>query len=353
MFELLKTLCELPGPGGDEGPVQDCLMEKWADRVESIRMTGMGNVIARVGGRGPKLLIGAHADEVGFIVKYISADGYLFLSSGQRDLDQRPSLRSPYAMPIGAPALVLTREGPAEGVFATLTGHILTPYQRQKALLDWNDVWIDIGARSRAQVEIRGVAVGDRVIWNPPTQRMGDLAYGKAMDDRVALVIMDRLLDELDRSRLAYDLTLVSTVQEEIGLIGAESVVGETGCELAIALDIGLAGDVPGVDQRDVSARLGLGPVIVHKDLYNYSRPLTLALEKAADEAHIPYQAAVYSIYGSDAGAFMRHGVPSALITVATRYTHSPFEMLHLRDVELTVRLLKAFLEATGPLVRG
>ena len=94
---------------------------------------------------------------------------------------------------------------------------------------------------SKLQSE-HGIAVGDRVIWNPPTRRMGQLVYGKAMDDRVCLAIMDRLLELLDFDRLAYDLTYVSTVQEEIGLVGAESAAEQAGCEIAIALDVGLEG---------------------------------------------------------------------------------------------------------------
>jgi len=203
---------------------------------------------------------------------------------------------------------------------------------------------IAVGLVTEVGAGVQGVQVGDRVIWNPPTRRMGDLAYGKAMDDRVLLAIMDRLLDVLDRQRLAYDVTFASTVQEETGLIGAESVPGDVECDLALALDVGLVGDVPGVDQRDAAARLGDGPMIVHKDFISYHRPLIRALTNAAQAARIPVQHAVFSVFGSDAGAFIRRGVPAALVAVPTRYTHSPFEMVHLHDVEATVQLLKAFL---------
>jgi endoglucanase len=205
---------------------------------------------------------------------------------------------------------------------------------------------VDIGASSREQALAQGVLVGDRVIWNPPTRRIGDLAYGKAMDDRVLLAIMDRLLDVLDRERLAYDVTFASTIQEETGLIGAESVTAAVDCDMAIALDVGLVGDVPGVDPRDAAARLGAGPMIVHKDFISYHRPLIRALTLAAQTAHIPVQHAVFTVYGSDAGAFIRRGVPAALVAVPTRYTHSPFEMVHLGDVEQTVQLMKSFLES-------
>lgn len=345
MFELLKTLCEIPGPGGDEGLVQDLLEERWGPRVQSMERTGVGNLMAHVGGTGPRLMIASHADEICFVVKYISDDGFVWITTGGRDLAQRPSLRGGVFLPWGHPALILTTDGAVEGLFATLTGHVLTPEQRTKEKPDWNDIFVDIGATSRAEAEGCGVQVGDRVIWNPPTRRSGPFAYGKAMDDRVGLAIMDRLLDVLDRDRLAYDLLFVSTVQEELGLIGAESAAVQSQCEIAIALDIGLAGDVPGVDPRDVSARLGAGPGIVHKDLYSYSRPLTLDLMCTAKEAGIPTQPAVFGVYGSDAGAFTRHGLKAGLIAVPTRYTHSPFEMLHLDDVDWTVQLLQAFLE--------
>ncbi len=349
MFDLIKTLCELPGPAGDEGPVQAWLTEHWTPRVESIAMTGVGNLIAHVGGHGPRLVVGGHADEISFVVKHIDDNGFVWITSGQRDLEQRPSLRGPFFLPLGHPALILTTAGPVSGFFATLTGHILTPTQRKKTELDWNDVWVDIGAGSRAEARSRGVQVGDRVIWNPPTRQSGPFAYGNAMDNRVALAIMDRLLDDLDRARLAYELVFVSTVQEELGLIGAESIGRQVSADLAIALDTGLAGDVPGVDQRDVSNRLGDGPALVHKDLYSYSRLLTLALARTAQAAGVSVQNAVYGVYGSDAGAFIRQGIPAALVAVPSRYTHSPFEMVHLGDVMGAVTLLKAFLESPPP----
>ena len=345
LFELIKSYTELPGPGGDEWIVQDFVQKRWRPHVQTMTQTPVGNVIAHVGGEGPRLMLAAHADEICFVVKYIDDNGFVWIASGQRDPEQRPTLRSSVFLPWGHPALILTEAGPVECIFATLTGHVLTPAQRAMSQPTWNDIFLDVGASSRAEVEDQGIQIGDRVIWNPPTRRMGDFVYGKAMDDRVGLAIMERLLVEVDRERLAYELLFVSTVQEEIGLVGAESAAAAAGCELAIALDVGLVGDAPGVDPRDASPRLGGGPTIVHKDLSNYSRPLTRALMKTAKEAAIPVQPAVFAFYGSDASAFTRHGLQAALVVAPTRYTHSPFEMVHLTDVELTVQLLKRFLE--------
>jgi endoglucanase len=249
-----------------------------------------------------------------------------------------------YFTPMGQQALVIGREALVPGIFATLTGHVLSVDQQQKTRLDWNDLFIDLCLGSRAEVEACGIQVGDRAIWNPPTRQSGKFYYGKAMDNRVALTLMDVLLQRLDVSRLQYDLYLGSTVMEESGLYGAQSINREAQCEYAISLDVGLAGDVPGVDQRDVATRLGGGPILIHKDLYGYSFELNNRLADAALEASIPLQHAVFGIYGSDSGALVREGVAASLLTVPTRYTHSPFEMVHADDLEATLDLLLAFL---------
>lgn len=343
MYEILKTLCELAGPVGREEQVHTFLRERWRGRGLDVTLQPVGNLVARVGGSGPKLLLLGHGDEIGFAVRHISEAGFLFLSTGQRLATDRPEMRGSYALPTGQPALVLTRHGSVEGVFATLTGHVLSQRQREQSQLEWSDLWVDLCVGSRAEAEALGVRVGDRVVWNPPLRRRGDYLYGKALDNRVALTLMDALLERVRPDELAYELYLGSSVQEEIGLIGAHSINRAVGAEYAIALDIALSGDVPGVDPMDVTARLGGGPVLVHKDLYAYHAPLTHAIADAAEAANIPIQHAVFGIFGSDAGALLREGVAAALLGVPTRYTHSPFEMLHAADLERTADLLAAF----------
>ena len=345
MFDLLKTLCELPGPGGDERIVQEFLYRRWAPKVKSLRLDPVGNLIAEAGGAGRRLLIAAHADEISFIVKSISEDGFLWITTNERDDDQRPSLRGTTFLPWGHPALVLTENKAVPGYFATTTGHILTPAQKEKPSFEWGDIFVEVGARSQAEAEALGVQIGDRIVWNPPTQRIGSLVFGKAMDDRAGLAVMDRLLDVVDPSRLSYDVSFVSTVQEEIGLVGATAAAASTDCELAIAVDTGPVGDVPGIDRREATSRLGAGPIIVHKDFHQYNRPLTLSLIQTAADAGIAVQPAVGSVGGYDAAAFNRRGVQAAVVAVPVRYTHSPFETAYLADIEDTVQLLKTFLE--------
>ena len=344
MFETLKYFTELPAPGGREDLVHVPLARRWEAQVESVHLTPVGNLVAHVGGAGPKLMLVGHGDEIGFTVKHISPQGFLFITSGQRDDRMKPDLRGVYFSPIGQQALVLGSKGHLPGIFATLTGHILTPDQRAKTALDWNDMWIDVFMSSREEVEAAGIRIGDRVVWNPITTQHGKLVTGKAMDNRVSLVLMDEILTRLDRSRLQYDLYLTSTVQEEAGLIGATSINNGIGCTYAVSLDTGLSGDVPAVDQRDVSSSLGAGPVLIHKDLYSYNYDQNNRIIAAAEEAKIPLQHAAYSLYGTDSGALIRSGVAASAVVVPTRYTHSPFETLHLDDMEATVNLMLAFL---------
>ena len=228
-FEILRELMELPGPTGQEGRVLAWLRERWAGRVERLWMSKVGNLLARVGGQGPRLLIQGHADEIGFVVRAIDERGFLWLASGQAG--GTPRLR----FPAGQPALVLGRGAPVAGLFATATGHVLSEEQRARAHLEYTDLFVDIGASSRGEVLAQGIHVGAGVIWNPPARRVGSRIYGKAIDDRVALAIMTELLDTLDPAALAYDLYFAATVQEEIGLVGAASLRADIDADLAIA----------------------------------------------------------------------------------------------------------------------
>jgi endoglucanase len=339
-FEVMRELMAIPGPTGQEWRVMDWLRARWSGRAERVWTAKGGNLFAHVGGRGPRLLIEGHADEIGFVVRSVDEDGFIWLASGQAS---RSDVARRY--PVGQPALIAGRTELVEGIFATTTGHILTEQQRQKERLDFYDLFVDIGATSRDEVLARGVHPGAGVIWNPTTRRIGDRVIGKAVDDRFALAVMTVLLDDLDPSQLAYDLYFAATIQEEIGLVGADSLRSEVDADLAIALDNGPVGDFPTVDRRSLPTRLGEGPALVHKDNYaHYNRDLLWRIADVAEREGIPVQHAVWEFFGSDGDALVRQGVPAALIGLSTRYTHSPFEMFDLRDLEAAVRLVHAFI---------
>jgi tetrahedral aminopeptidase len=351
LFDLVKTLTELPGPVGHEDAVQDWLADRWAGFCGEVRRTGVNNVLARVGGSGKRLAIVGHADEICLMVKSVDEDGFLRLWPFYGDqLGHVPRWFSPTSQP----ALVLSDGGPLDGVIATASGHVVGGRSSQKERLEWNDLFVDAGFRSRLEAEARGVHAGCRVIWNPPTRRLGARAIvGKAMDDRAALAITTAAGQALaGRADLAYEVWLVSTVQEENGLIGAASVFDALAPDLCINLDVGLTGDIPGPNRLDFPCKLGAGPILVHQDSScHYSRRLIARLVELAATRQIPVQQAVFQNYGSDGAALIRRGVETALLTYPTRYTHSAIETVDEDDLARCVELIVAF--ATTPARSG
>jgi tetrahedral aminopeptidase len=337
-FELLDEITSIPGPTGQEQEVMDWCEQRWAAKAQSIERSPTGNLYARIGGQGRKVLVQAHADEIGFIVRAIDDDGFLHLATAQVMDD--PAKR----YPIGQSALVLGRHGPVEGLIATATGHVLTEDQRAKKGLSYQEFWVDIGVNSRQEAEERGVHPGSRVVWNPPMRQMGSRIYGKAIDDRMLIALMDRLLEQDIVDRLTCSLYFAVTVQEENGLIGANALFRDLKPDVAIALDVGLAGDIPAVANTFMPTALGKGPILVHKDAStHYSRDLIWDLVATAEANDIPVQHAIFERFGSDGAQFIRHGIPASLLCPPTRYTHSPFEMVDEKDLDATVQLLEAY----------
>jgi endoglucanase len=327
---------------GHEDPVQEVLAERWTPYCEEVKTTGVGNVIAKVGGKGPRLLIEAHADEIGVVVKSISSEGIVWVAPKNGLAAKLRPGRDLFIL--GQSCVIQSDEGLIDGVFAALSGHVTPPELKEKEHLGWSDFFVDVGAASRDEVVEQGVRIGDAVIWNPPTRRLGRYIVGKAMDDRAGLGIMTALLERLDRNELKYELYLASTVQEELGLVGAYSLERDQRFDMAIALDVGLSGDLPGVDEKEMRCRLGGGPILVHHDgTVHYDRKITRQLTKVAEEADIPIQDAVFARYSSDGHALIKAGLPTALVAFATRYTHSPFEMLDEGDLERCVDLLESY----------
>lgn len=343
MFELVKELSEIPGPTGHEDAVQDWLEQRWSTFAPEVRRTRVNNILARIGGSGPPLVLVAHADEICLMVKSVSDDGFLHLWPYYNDQLGKPPR---WFTPLNQPALVISSAGNVSGVFATASGHVVGGRNSQKEQFEWNDWFIDIGVRSKDDVEALGIGPGARVIWNPETRRVGHNITGKAMDDRAALAIATAAGELLaGRDNLPYEVWLASTVQEENGLLGASSLADEQSFDCAIALDVGLTGDIPGPDKRDFPSRLGGGPIIVYQDAScHYSRGLSDRLLDVAKSHEIPVQRAVFQNYGSDGAALIRRGVDTALLTYPTRYTHSPIETVDESDLSYAVDLLVAFI---------
>ena len=346
----LIELMQLPAPTGQEESVLAWCRERWASAGAKVTAAPIGDVLAHIPGDGPKLVILGHADEIGFVVKSIDEHGFVWLADGQagsRDFAER--------YPVGQPALILGRHARVPGLFGAPTGHILsTKVDRGKSPTE-DDIFVDVGVDSKEEAEALGIHVGAGVIWNPPVRHLGQRLFGKSIDDRVALALITHLITDVDHAMYRYDLTVVATVQEEIGLLGALSLAQFGPFDLALAIDNGPIADYPGVRMRETPARLGHGPTLVYKDAWtHYDRRIIDQLLDVAAANAIPVQRAIYQGFGSDGAAMIRSGIPAALIAISTRYTHSAFEMLDERDLQSAFDLLRAFVTtAPAPFASG
>lgn len=340
MFNLIKTLTELSGPVGEEGLVLDYIENLWREAGATVSRTRIGNVIAHAGGNGSRLLLIAHADELCYLVRSIDHDGFLWLANGQ-GWERRTSIRNWFY--VGQRVRVMARSGIIPGVIASATGHAATLALPEPIEMSWNDFWVDTGL-SRRQLLEAGVTAGTRVIWDAETVQHGQHIVGKALDDRVPLAIISEVMRRVPAEERRFDLTLACSVQEEIGLIGASALTAQHSFDAAIVVEIGLAGDIPTIGYYSLPIRLGDGPILVHKDaMVHYDHALTAQLEQAASAAHIPIQHAIFGSFGSDGTALMKADIPSAMVAFPARYTHTPFETAHRKDIDDMVDWLSAF----------
>ncbi len=337
MEALLRTLCGLPGPTGQEDAATEWVAGEWKGRGELTR-SAVGNLYLRIPGPGPRVLLAAHADELSLIVRSITPEGFLRVLPGERD-----TFSFPYFL--GHRFRVLAENGPLPGILATTTGHALTPEQRERTKLAWDDVFVDVGLTAAEAAE-HGIRVGTRMVWDPGIQRVGRLLVGKAMDDRLGVAVLVELSRRLAARAPRFDVTLALTVQEEIGMVGAGSVARDgRAFDVGFIIDNGLAGDIPTVADGHVPVRLGAGPALVHRDSsVHYSRRLIGELRAVAHKHDIPVQDLVLYHYSSDGAHLVRQGMETLLVAPPIRYSHSPFEAVDPRDVENAVRLFEAYL---------
>lgn len=342
MEELLRTLCDLSGPTGQEEAVTDWVAAEWEGRGEVSR-SPVGNLFLHIPGPGPRVLLAAHADELSMIVRSITPDGFLRVLPGERDVFSFPYF-------IGQRFKVLADGGPVTGILATTTGHALTPEQRDRTRLTWDDLFVEVGMTAE-EAAAHGIHVGTRMVWDPGIQKVGRLLVGKAMDDRLGVAVLVELSRRLAERKPRFDVTLALTVQEEIGMVGASSLARDgRSFDVGFIFDNGLAGDIPTVAEDHMPVRLGGGPALVHRDSsVHYSRRLIGELRAVAEKHEIPVQDVVLYHYSSDGAHLVRQGMETLLVAPPIRYSHSPFEAVDPRDVESAVRLFEAYLTESLP----
>jgi len=335
-LEKLSNAC---GVTGREEEVRNLLIKFMKPYADEILVDKLENVIAIKRGKKskPKIMLAAHMDEVGLMVKTITKEGFLKFSK-MGGIDDRILLAQK--------VVVHTNKGSLEGIIGSKPPHIQKEQERKK-VVTYDELFIDIGAENHKDANKMGVKIGDPVSFDVKYAKVNNnVVTGKAFDDRVGCAIM---IDTLEHVRNS-DCTIyaVGTVQEEVGLRGATTAAFGVDPDVGIALDVTVAGDVPGVREFDTNVKMGKGPVLTVADagLITHPKVLRLLLD-TAEENKINYQLETGLAGTTDAArmSLTRQGVPSGTISIATRYIHSPVGMLSLKDATNSVKLAVASIQ--------
>ncbi len=326
----LKRLVETHAPSGYETPVADLLRDEWAALVDEFASDRLGSLIGIKRGHsgGRKIMLAAHMDEIGLMVREI-VDGFVYVHriSG---IDPRVMLAQP---------VLVHGERVLPGVIATMPPHMLTTSDT-KRYPPIDALVVDLGLPAGEVEQI--VQIGDLVTMDAPMIDLkGRLAASKAMDDRACIAVITTCLELLGGMRHEWDVYAAATVQEEVGLRGATTAANHIMPDCAIALDVGFA-EQPGVSD---GARLGGGPQLGIGA--NFHPKMVKRLQEIADYHDISWQPDIMPARtGTDAWAIQvaREGVPTALLSIPLRNMHSPVETLDLKDIERCGRLLAHFI---------
>jgi endoglucanase len=337
-FDLLKKLCDAPGVPGREDRLRSIVREALEPLVDSLDVDVMGNLLGFKRGSGARtVMVAAHMDEIGFIVRFIDKDGFLRLHPvGGFDPRQLFAQR----------VLVHLRDGEIlRGVlsYTTKPTHMLTSEERDRPPVIDN-FFVDLGL-SEEEAK-RRVALGDMVTMDRTLESCGAGFMGKAIDNRVGVFVMIEAMRALRAH--SVDIYAVATTQEEIGLRGATTAAYAVNPDVGIALDTTLANDYPGISEHDAVTKLGEGVAIKIMDSSLICHPrLVEHVRGIAEKEKIAHQMEILPRGGTDGGALQRtrQGTVSMTLSVPTRYIHTVNEMVHRSDVEQAVALLARYLE--------
>ncbi|MEK5523723.1 M42 family metallopeptidase [Heyndrickxia sp. FSL W8-0423] len=334
---MLKDLTDAKGIAGNEKEARDVMKKYIEPFSDEITADGLGSLIAKKVGdeNGPKIMVAGHLDEVGFMVTKIDDKGFLrFQTVGgwwsQVMLAQRVT--------------IVTRKGDLTGVIGSKPPHVLSPEARKKPY-EIKDMFIDIGASSKEEALEWGVLPGDMVVpyFEFTVMNNEKMLLAKAWDNRIGCAIAIDVLKNLKNEKHPNIVYGVGNVQEEVGLRGAKTAAMKIKPDIGFGVDVGIAGDTPGITEKEALSKMGEGPQIILYDASMVShKGLRDLVVGVAEELSIPYQFDAIPGGGTDAGSIhlTANGVPSLAITIATRYIHSHAAMLHRDDYENTVKLI-------------
>ncbi|MED3661973.1 M42 family metallopeptidase [Ureibacillus terrenus] len=337
-LQMLKDLTDANGIAGNEKApraVMKKYIEPFADNIE---YDNLGSLIAVKRGdeKGPKIMMAGHLDEVGFMVTQIDDKGFIkFQTVGGWWAHVMLSQR----------VTITTRSGEEIiGVIGSKPPHIL-PQEQRKKTVEIKDMFIDVGATSKEEAESWGIRPGDMITpyFEFNVMKNEKMLLAKAWDNRIGCAIAIEVLKRLKNEKHPNIVYGVGNVQEEVGLRGAKTSTFKIQPDIGFAVDVGVAGDTPGITSKEAMSKLGAGPQIIIYDASMVShKGLRDFVIEVAEENNIPYQFEAMPGGGTDAGSIhlTGSGVPTLSIGVATRYIHSHASILHRDDFENTVRLM-------------
>lgn len=343
MDKIQALLADLTNAHGVSGFEEDVckVVKNHLEAADDISYDKLGSIIARKRGTAdsPKIMIAGHLDEIGFIVKDITDDGYIkFLPLGgwwgHVALAQR--------------VIIKTSKGDILGVIGSKPPHILKDDERKK-VLDLDDMYIDVGVNAKTSIKKMGIRPGDPIVPDAQFTTMYDrkMYLNKAFDNRIGVAAAVDVINKLKRVKHPNTVYGVGTVQEEVGLRGANTTAWTVDPDIAFVADVSLAADGPDAKKHE-KAKLGSGPsinvldgtMIAHRKLRDF-------VIETAEQAGIPYHYGALARGGTDGGRIhiSRSGVPSIYIGIATRYIHSHTSIIHRDDFDNLVKLLIAVIK--------
>jgi putative aminopeptidase FrvX len=331
---LLKRLIETPGVPGREEQQREIAREELDGLTDEVRTDALGSVIGTKRGRDDvRVMVAAHTDEIGFLVKHVDDEGFLRLQTlGGHDPANMVSQR-----------VVVTTVG-GEALKGALQPQRRPPHLANKKSPKADEFFVDLGMPAD---EVKGkIRIGDYAVMDRTLEKVGQNFIGKAMDDRVGVFVMYEAL----RAMVGHEATVyaAATAQEEVGWRGAAASGSALAPTVAVAVDVTLAMDIPGVDDGDEISPLGKGAALTIMDGYSISHPRLVEHFRAiAEREGVPHQMEILPSGGTDAGEVQRlhGGIPAITLSIPCRYVHTPNEMVNGGDVGAAITLLARYLE--------
>lgn len=327
MIDILKTFTHLQSvarPSGFESPCAQAIAELAGPYCDEVKIDTLGNVICHKKGPGKKLMMAAHMDVIGLIITHIDKKGFLRFGALGGFV--------PYRL-IGA------RMKLENGMGGSVWCDEKAMEEKKLEEISLNDLYLDIGAESEESAR-KLVQVGDVAMYEGEPQQVGQMVLSPYCDDLIACAALLSAMSQVEKSE--NDLYFVFTVQEEVGLRGAATAAYAIDPDFGVCMDVTRTGDNPS-EKAKMVVKLGAGPTIKIKDVSLLCNPQVIAhLRQAAKEGDVPYQDEVLTAGGTDSAAIQktRGGVLSGCISIPCRYIHSQNEMVSLKDVEQSARLM-------------